>query len=101
MLIILDGFGHSDHVDHNAIKLARTPNLNKLFNTDPNSLLETSGESVGLPHGIMGNSEVGHLNLVLHDIEKQGKATKFFSVQKARNKSQAKCHAEKQNDSKK
>jgi len=63
MLIILDGFGHSDEVEHNAIQLAQTPHFKKWLETYPHCLVETSGEAVGLPPGIMGNSEVGHLSI--------------------------------------
>lgn len=63
LLIILDGFGYSEKKEHNAIHLAKTPNYDKLLKEYPYSLLRNSGESVGLPDGIMGNSEVGHLNL--------------------------------------
>ena len=62
-LIILDGYGLSESVKGNAVKLAKTPFLNKLFNEYPNNTLMASGSSVGLPEGQMGNSEVGHLNL--------------------------------------
>ena len=62
-LIILDGYGLSESVKGNAVKLAKTPFLNKLFNEYPNNTLMASGLSVGLPEGQMGNSEVGHLNL--------------------------------------
>jgi 2,3-bisphosphoglycerate-independent phosphoglycerate mutase len=63
MLIILDGFGHSEAREHNAIALAQTPNYSRWLSTCPHSLVETSGEAVGLPPGIMGNSEVGHLSI--------------------------------------
>lgn len=62
-LIILDGYGLSDDITGNAVKLAHTPFLDKLFNQYPHNTLKTSGEAVGLPDGQMGNSEVGHLNL--------------------------------------
>ena len=61
-LVILDGFGLSDRVEGNAIKLQGTPNLDKL-NVYPHATLLASGKDVGLPDGQMGNSEVGHLNL--------------------------------------
>ena len=61
-LLILDGFGLSDRVEGNAIKLQGTPNLDKL-NVYPHATLLASGKNVGLPDGQMGNSEVGHLNL--------------------------------------
>lgn len=63
LLIILDGFGYSEKKEHNAIAMAKTPNYNQLLKEYPHSLLENAGEAVGLPEGIMGNSEVGHLNL--------------------------------------
>ena len=63
VLMILDGWGYRAETDHNAIALAKTPCWDKLWNTDPHSLIETSGESVGLPQGQMGNSEVGHMSI--------------------------------------
>jgi len=63
VLMILDGWGYRPETDHNAIALARTPCWDKLWNKDPHSLIETSGESVGLPPGQMGNSEVGHMSI--------------------------------------
>ena len=62
-LIILDGFGINDCVEGNAIKAAKTPNLDKYFANYPNTLLDASGMAVGLPDGQMGNSEVGHTNI--------------------------------------
>ncbi|MEY4640543.1 MAG: phosphoglycerate mutase, partial [Pseudomonadota bacterium] len=63
LLLILDGWGHSDTIDHNAIALARTPVWNHLLSQFPHALIHTSGMRVGLPDGQMGNSEVGHMNL--------------------------------------
>ncbi len=63
VLAILDGFGYSEKEKGNAIKLAKTPNLDYIFKTYSNSLLDASGEAVGLPEFQMGNSEVGHLNI--------------------------------------
>ncbi|QTX03210.1 phosphoglycerate mutase [Candidatus Phytoplasma luffae] len=62
-LIILDGLGLSSQKENNAVYLAKTPYLDYLLNTFSNTTLKASGESVGLPEGQMGNSEVGHLNL--------------------------------------
>ena len=62
-LIIMDGFGLAEPGEGNAISLARTPNLDKLFAACSHTRLEASGEAVGLPAGQMGNSEVGHLNI--------------------------------------
>ncbi len=63
LLLILDGWGHRDATDHNAIALARTPVWDKLLGNNPHTLIHTSGMKVGLPDGQMGNSEVGHMNL--------------------------------------
>ena len=63
MLMILDGFGINEEEKGNAVKLANTPNLDKLFATCPTTKIFTSGLSVGLPEGQMGNSEVGHTNI--------------------------------------
>ncbi len=63
VLIILDGFGHSDSPESNAIYAANTPVYDHLRATQPNGLISGSGMDVGLPDGQMGNSEVGHMNL--------------------------------------
>ena len=63
MLMILDGWGINPSHDGNAVYLAGTPNLNRLMEAYPHTQLLTCGEAVGLPQGIMGNSEVGHLNI--------------------------------------
>ena len=63
MLMILDGFGDNKNKDGNAIKLAKTPNIDKLMKKYPNTDIFTSGLHVGLPEGQMGNSEVGHTNI--------------------------------------
>ncbi len=63
VLTILDGWGYSPAVEGNAIALARKPNYDALLRDYPNTLVKTSGPSVGLPEGQMGNSEVGHLNI--------------------------------------
>jgi len=62
-LLILDGWGHREETEHNAIAQANTPNWDKLMANNPNTLIHTSGLNVGLPEGQMGNSEVGHMNL--------------------------------------
>ena len=62
-LIIIDGWGYSSTREGNAIALADTPYYDQLLNDYPHTLLEASGTRVGLPPGIMGNSEVGHLNI--------------------------------------
>lgn len=63
VLMILDGFGHSDSPDYNAIYHANTPVWDRLRTERPWSLISGSGMDVGLPDGQMGNSEVGHMNL--------------------------------------
>jgi len=62
-IIILDGWGLGKDYEGNAIIKARTPNFKKYLEDYPNTALEASGFSVGLPSGQMGNSEVGHLNI--------------------------------------
>ena len=63
VLCILDGCGIRESSDGNAFKNANKPTLDMLFNEYPNSILQASGPSVGLPEGQMGTSEVGHMNL--------------------------------------
>lgn len=63
MLMILDGFGINEEENANAVKLANTPNIDKLMKTCPTTIMHTSGLDVGLPDGQMGNSEVGHTNI--------------------------------------
>ena len=87
VLIILDGFGHSDNPEYNAIYAANTPVYDHLLATQPHSLISGSGMDVGLPDGQMGNSEVGHMNLgagrvVYQDFTRVTKAIRdgeFFS----------------------
>jgi 2,3-bisphosphoglycerate-independent phosphoglycerate mutase len=63
VLAILDGWGCRDEAHGNAIAAADTPNWRRLLAKNPWTELEASGEAVGLPKGIMGNSEVGHINI--------------------------------------
>ena len=63
VLVILDGWGYRAETKANAIALARKPTYDRLLREYPNTLIKTSGHSVGLPDGQMGNSEVGHLNI--------------------------------------
>jgi len=62
-LIIIDGWGYSASREGNAIALATTPFYDELCEKYPQTLLEAHGSRVGLPAGVMGNSEVGHLNI--------------------------------------
>jgi len=79
MLAILDGWGWREDPSDNAVRQARTPNFDRLWNACPHAFLRTSGNDVGLPQGQMGNSEVGHLNIgagrvVMQDLPRIGDA---------------------------
>jgi 2,3-bisphosphoglycerate-independent phosphoglycerate mutase len=63
LLLILDGWGHREARDNNAIAQADAPNWRRLLATCPHTLVQTHGRHVGLPDGQMGNSEVGHMNI--------------------------------------
>ena len=63
VLIFMDGVGVAPPGPGNAISLANTPNLDKLWPMYPHTYLHAAGLNVGLPHGVDGNSEVGHMNL--------------------------------------
>ena len=63
MLVILDGFGWREDKADNAVALAKKPNFDRLWASNPHAFLTTCGKVVGLPNGQMGNSEVGHLNI--------------------------------------
>ncbi len=89
LLMILDGWGLNPNHENNAIAQAATPNMTRLCNGYPCTSIGTSGMSVGLPSGQMGNSEVGHLNIgagriVYQDLTRITKAIDdgdFFSNQ--------------------
>ena len=63
ILIILDGWGHTDNTDYNAIYSAHKPNWDQIWDQYPHTLISASGLDVGLPASQMGNSEVGHMNI--------------------------------------
>lgn len=63
VVIIRDGWGYNENPRGNAVLAAKTPNVNKYKQAYPWTLLKCSGESVGLPAGYQGSSEVGHLNM--------------------------------------
>jgi len=63
VLIITDGIGHNTSCQYNAFCNAKKPTYDYLFENVPNSLIKTYGQSVGLPEGQMGNSEVGHMSI--------------------------------------
>jgi len=92
VLVVLDGWGHRESTEGNAIAMARTPTWDRLWARAPRTLLSASGLAVGLPEGQMGNSEVGHMNLgagrvVMQDLVRIGEAIRsgtFFSNQSFR-----------------
>ncbi|MFT4613099.1 MAG: 2,3-bisphosphoglycerate-independent phosphoglycerate mutase [Bacteroidia bacterium] len=63
VLIVLDGWGHREETQDNAIANGHTPVWDRLWQDQPHTLISASGEDVGLPAGQMGNSEVGHMSL--------------------------------------
>lgn len=71
LLLILDGFGVNPSRLNNAVALADTPRLDEYFSRYPHTLLQASGNAVGLPDGQMGNSEVGHLTMGCGSIVRQ------------------------------
>ena len=94
VLAVLDGWGCSESTYGNAIKAASTPHWNAFFDAYPWTMLEASGEDVGLPKGIMGNSEVGHMNLGSGRVVPQGVVVidaDIASGQFAKNATLAQC----------
>lgn len=93
VLTILDGWGYSENIEGNAIKLAKTPIMDKIWNNYSHTLLNASGKDVGLPENQMGNSEVGHttigagriVNQDLVRISKSIKNKTFFQNPKLHN----------------
>lgn len=63
VLIVLDGWGHAEAGEHNAISKARTPFFNSLWEQYPHGFLHAAEEHVGLPKGTIGNSEIGHMTM--------------------------------------
>ena len=85
LLMILDGWGIGKGDRADVISQVPTPNMHQLTKEYPNSKLHASGEDVGLPHGQMGNSEVGHLNIgagrvVYQDLVKINRAVRNDSI---------------------
>ncbi len=72
VLAVLDGWGCRDATHGNAIAAARLPHWRALLERYPHTTLQASGEAVGLPGGVMGNSEVGHMNLGSGRVVPQG-----------------------------
>ncbi len=63
ILLIIDGLGLRQSENGNAVKMSNLPNLNKIMEEYPKCELTTSAEDVGLPKGVNGNSEVGHMTI--------------------------------------
>lgn len=87
VLVILDGFGHRRETEGNAIALAETPFLDMLKREYPWSLLEASGEAVGVPAGQIGSSEIGHMTIgsgsvIEQDLLRISKAIKKGELEK-------------------
>jgi 2,3-bisphosphoglycerate-independent phosphoglycerate mutase len=88
MLVILDGWGWREERADNAIRQAKTPTFNRLWQAGPHGFLHTSGKDVGLPDGQMGNSEVGHLNIgagrvVMQDLPRIDQAIAKGDIERA------------------
>ena len=104
LLMILDGWGIGNKSKADVIYNGKTPFMDSLKNTYPNSQLQTSGENVGLPQGQMGNSEVGHLNIgagrvVYQDLVKINRAIQDNSISKNENLIEALTYAQQHNKS--
>ena len=90
VLMVLDGYGLNDKTEGNAIAQAKTPVMDKLMKECPFQKGNASGLSVGLPDGQMGNSEVGHMNMVqavlsirnLHVLQKLLKKVHFLKIKR-------------------
>jgi 2,3-bisphosphoglycerate-independent phosphoglycerate mutase len=88
MLVILDGWGWREERADNAVRQAKTPTFDRLWQTGPHGFLHTSGKDVGLPNGQMGNSEVGHLNIgagrvVMQDLPRIDEAITSGEIKRA------------------
>lgn len=87
VLCIMDGVGHREDVNNNAISKETAPFYHSLLEQYPSALLKTDGLSVGLPEGQMGNSEVGHMNLgagrvIYQDLPKINKSIETGEISK-------------------
>jgi 2,3-bisphosphoglycerate-independent phosphoglycerate mutase len=88
MLVVLDGWGWREETADNAVRQAKTPAFDRLWNNGPHAFLRTDGREVGLPPGQMGNSEVGHLNIgagrvVMQDLPRIGDAIASGEIKQA------------------
>ena len=93
VLVILDGLGERAESADNAVRLAKTPQMDALKAEFPHALLSTSGPDVGLPPGQMGNSEVGHLNFGAGRIAQMDISRIDVAVQDGTLKTNAALHA--------
>ena len=101
-LIILDGWGHGQKNESNAIFQSKTPYIDSLYKSSLYTQLNTEGEYVGLPSGQMGNSEVGHLNIgagriVYQDLAKINKDITSLEFHKNKVLTEAINHAKSKN----
>jgi 2,3-bisphosphoglycerate-independent phosphoglycerate mutase len=81
IFIVMDGWGYSENPEGNAVMAAKTLNIDKLWEKYPHCYLKTDGESVGLPEGQMGTSEVNHMTIgagrvIFQDLVRINKAIK-------------------------
>jgi 2,3-bisphosphoglycerate-independent phosphoglycerate mutase len=102
MLIVLDGLGAAPKDKGNAVVLANPENLSRLWSTSPRTYLLASGEAVGLPKNVKGNSEVGHLNLgagttVLQNLPRINRAIENGLIYKNSTLQKAYAHAQSNN----
>ncbi len=81
VLIILDGWGIRSEKKDNGITLAKKPNFEHYWKSYPHTLIDGSGKAVGLPEGIMGNSEVGHMNLGAGRVVYSGLSQIYHSIE--------------------
>ena len=81
MLMILDGFGVNENKEANAIALANTPNLDRIFKQNPSTTIKTSGLDVGLPE--VGHTNIGAGRIVYQELTRITKSIEdgdFFSI---------------------
>ncbi|MBK8808223.1 MAG: 2,3-bisphosphoglycerate-independent phosphoglycerate mutase [Bacteroidales bacterium] len=102
ILMILDGWGIGDKSKSDVIFSTPTPYIDGLLSNYPNATLGTSGEDVGLPAGVMGNSEVGHLNIgagrvIYQDLVRINKEVKEGTIAKNKTIVEAYTYAKKNN----
>ena len=84
-LVVIDGWGVSKELQGNAIANAKTPFMTRLSKEFPTLELQAHGLGVGLPDGLMGNSEVGHLNIGAGRIVYQVRMLRFLLSQTLNN----------------